>query len=37
MFDHAAGLIYGAACWRADGSPVGVSGGPARQDVDYGV
>ena len=37
MFDHAAGLIQGAACWRADGAPVGISGGPARQDVDYGV
>jgi gamma-glutamyltranspeptidase/glutathione hydrolase len=23
------GLIHGAACWRADGSPVGLSGGPA--------
>ena len=35
QFDHAAGLIHGAACWRADGSPVGISGGPARQGVDY--
>ena len=35
MFDHAAGLIHGAACWRADGAPVGISGGPARADVDY--
>ena len=32
MFDRQAGLIYGAACWRADGSPVGISGGPARPD-----
>ena len=31
MFDHGAGLIRGAACWRADGSPVGISGGPAKQ------
>ena len=37
MFDHEAGLIHGAACWRADGAPVGISGGPARADVDYGV
>ena len=26
----AAGLIHGAACWRADGVPIGLSGGPAR-------
>ena len=30
MYDPASGLIYGAACWRADGTPVGMSGGPAR-------
>ncbi|MGF1597168.1 MAG: gamma-glutamyltransferase [Acidimicrobiales bacterium] len=24
------GLRHGAACWRADGSPAGLSGGPAR-------
>lgn len=24
------GLLKGAACWRADGSPAGLSGGPAR-------
>jgi gamma-glutamyltranspeptidase/glutathione hydrolase len=30
MFDHAAGRIHGTACWRADGSPAGLSGGPAR-------
>ncbi len=24
------GLLQGAACWRADGSPAGLSGGPAR-------
>ena len=27
--DAATGLLLGAACWRADGSPAGVSGGPA--------
>ena len=30
MFDRSAGLIRGAACWRADGTPMGVSGGPAK-------
>ena len=30
MFDNEAGLIRGAACWRADGTPVGISGGPAK-------
>lgn len=24
------GILCGAACWRADGSPAGLSGGPAR-------
>jgi gamma-glutamyltranspeptidase / glutathione hydrolase len=24
------GLLKGAACWRADGSAAGLSGGPAR-------
>ena len=28
------GLLSGAACWRADGSPAGLSGGPARSG-DY--
>lgn len=32
-----AGLIHGAACWRADGAPVGVSGGPAQPVSDAGV
>ncbi len=27
--DARSGLLHGAACWRADGTPVGVSGGPA--------
>jgi gamma-glutamyltranspeptidase/glutathione hydrolase len=30
MYDQASGLIHGAACWRADGTPMGMSGGPAR-------
>ncbi len=29
-FDHGRGLIHGAACWRADGTPIGISGGPAK-------
>ena len=29
MFDHASGLIRGAACHRADGAPAGFSGGAA--------
>jgi gamma-glutamyltranspeptidase/glutathione hydrolase len=40
MFDHTAGQIYGAACWRADGTPAGLSGGPARPgrlDPAYGI
>jgi gamma-glutamyltranspeptidase/glutathione hydrolase len=39
-FDHAAGRLYGAACWRADGAPAGLSGGPARAgvlDPTYGI
>ncbi len=34
MFDHASGLIRGAACYRADGVPAGFSGGPARPAGD---
>ena len=30
MFDHRRGVIRGAACWRADGTPAGYSGGPAK-------
>jgi len=33
LFDHAAGVMHGAACWRADGAPIGLSGGPARQGI----
>jgi gamma-glutamyltranspeptidase / glutathione hydrolase len=32
-----AGLLHGAACWRADGVPIGISGGPARPSSDLGV
>lgn len=29
------GGLTGAACWRADGSAVGIGGGPAREGVRY--
>ena len=29
------GMLQGAACWRADGTPIGVSGGLARQGVRF--
>ena len=29
MRDATTGLLHGAACWRADGTPIGISGGPA--------
>ena len=31
------GLLHGAACWRADGVPIGISGGPARPTAGSGV
>jgi gamma-glutamyltranspeptidase/glutathione hydrolase len=31
------GLLHGAACWRADGVPIGVSGGTARPSGSLGV
>jgi gamma-glutamyltranspeptidase/glutathione hydrolase len=30
LYDRETGLMHGGACWRADGAPVGVSGGPAH-------
>jgi gamma-glutamyltranspeptidase/glutathione hydrolase len=35
MFDPDAETIIGAACWRADGSPAALSGGPARPGVRF--
>ncbi len=35
VFDNDAGMITGAACWRADGAPIAVSGGPARPGVRF--
>ena len=29
------GRLEGAACWRADGTPIGVSGGMAREGVRF--
>lgn len=29
------GLLHGAACWRADGAPVALSGGPARAGIRF--
>jgi gamma-glutamyltranspeptidase/glutathione hydrolase len=34
-FDPAAGIMTGAACWRADGSPAALGGGPARPGVRF--
>lgn len=35
MIDPDTGLITGAACWRADGSPIALSGGPARPGIRF--
>jgi gamma-glutamyltranspeptidase/glutathione hydrolase len=32
---HDDGAMTGAACWRADGTPIGVSGGHARKGVRF--
>lgn len=31
------GWLHGAACWRADGVPIGISGGEARPSTESGV
>ena len=31
------GRLTGAACWRADGTPIGLAGGPARQAIRFGL
>ena len=31
------GMLSGAACWRADGTPVAISGGPAHAGVRFGL
>jgi gamma-glutamyltranspeptidase/glutathione hydrolase len=32
---HADGTLSGAACWRADGTPIGIAGGYARANVRF--
>jgi gamma-glutamyltranspeptidase/glutathione hydrolase len=34
---HKDGTLTGAACWRADGTPVGLAGGLARAGVRFGL
>ena len=34
---HDDGLLTGAACWRADGTPIGLAGGLARAGVRFGL
>ena len=33
LWDSETNLIHGGACWRADGSPVGLSGGPSHPNA----
>ncbi len=32
---HDDGTMTGAACWRADGTPIGIGGGLARPGVRF--
>ena len=34
---HEDGKMSGAACWRADGTPIGIAGGLARAGVRFGL
>jgi len=34
---HEDGRMSGAACWRADGTPIGIAGGLARPGVRFGL
>jgi gamma-glutamyltranspeptidase / glutathione hydrolase len=34
---HDDGSLSGAACWRADGTPIGISGGLAKAGVRFGL
>jgi gamma-glutamyltranspeptidase/glutathione hydrolase len=34
---HDDGMLTGAACWRADGTPIGLAGGLARSGVRFGL
>ena len=31
------GMLTGAACWRADGTPVAIAGGLAQSGVRFGL
>ena len=35
LFDPETGVMSGAACWRADGTPMAISGGPARPEIRF--
>ena len=35
MIDQQSGCAIGAACWRADGSPIALGGGPARRGTRF--
>jgi gamma-glutamyltranspeptidase/glutathione hydrolase len=35
QLDPETGVMTGAACWRADGSPAALGGGPARPGVRF--
>jgi len=35
MVNHETGLMTGAACWRADGAPAGISGGSADAEARF--
>lgn len=35
LFDQTRGMMSGAACWRADGVPMALSGGPARPGIRF--
>ena len=34
---HEDATMSGAACWRADGTPIGIAGGLARAGVRFGL
>jgi len=37
MIHFSEGLMTGASCWRADGTPIGLSGGMARSGIRFNV
>ena len=37
MIQFSDGQLVGASCWRADGSPVGIGGGPAQRRLRFTV